>query len=169
MRLCLLFPLTRKLCRWRLIFSRKVICSFSDWGVISIPVAPSVIVDCWLLTVSQKTEIARIICWPRDSTLRPTIAARIWYDSGAAGIYISPDYKGDNAYFIGHDMSRLYRFLLYGNNNFRSAAVQASHSLLRGPGQAGRTAKQGRIPMLPYLILLVHILVCSNCRRRTPV
>jgi len=66
-------------------------------------------------------------------------------------------------------MSRLYRCVLYRNNNFRSAGVRASHSLLRGPGQAGRTAKQGRIPMLPYLILLVHILVCSNCRRRTPV
>ncbi len=50
-------------------------------------------------------------------------------------------------------MSGLYRFLLYRNNNFRSAAVRASHSLLREPGQAGRTAKQGIIPMLPYLIL----------------
>jgi len=48
-----------------------------------------IIVDCWLLTVEggvKKMEIARIICWPPDSTLRPTPEARIWYHSGAAGI-----------------------------------------------------------------------------------
>ena len=32
-------------------------------------------VDCWLLTVDgrvKRMKIARIICWPRDSALRPT-------------------------------------------------------------------------------------------------
>jgi hypothetical protein len=60
--------------------------------LISIPVAPSVIVDFWLLTVDgrvKKMKIARIICWPLDSTLRPTVEARIWYHSGlTAGIDI---------------------------------------------------------------------------------
>ena len=54
--------------------------------------APSLLVDCWLLTVEggvKKMKIARIICWLRDSTLRPTFGARIWYHSGlTAGIDI---------------------------------------------------------------------------------
>jgi len=53
-------------------------------------------VDCWLLTVEggvKKMKIARIICWPRDSTLRPTFWARIWYHSGlTAGIDMTDDY-----------------------------------------------------------------------------
>ncbi len=63
--------------------------------------------------------------------------------AGEAGIDISPHYKGDNAYFIGHDMSPLYRFLLDRNNNFRTAAVRASHSLLRG--RVKRDAQQSRV------------------------
>jgi len=27
-------------------------------------------------------KIAGYICWPLDSTLRPTFSARIWYHSG---------------------------------------------------------------------------------------
>ena len=42
----------------------------------------------------KKMKIARIICWPRDSTLRPTPEARIWYHSGlTAGIDMTDDYS----------------------------------------------------------------------------
>jgi hypothetical protein len=64
------------------------------------------IVDCWLWV--KKLKSARIICWPRDSTLRPTPEARIWYHSGAAGIDITinlwwhePDkYRAINFFFL---------------------------------------------------------------------
>jgi hypothetical protein len=52
-------------------------------------------VDWWLMTVEggvKKMKIVRIICWPRDSTWRPTPEARIWYHSGAAGIDMTDDY-----------------------------------------------------------------------------
>ena len=52
-------------------YFRAVIFVVKFSGLYRFRLHRQVIVDCWLLTVSQKTENCADICWQLDSTLRP--------------------------------------------------------------------------------------------------
>ena len=73
-------------------------------------------VDCWRRV--KKMKIARIICWPRDSTLRPTFWARIWYHSGlTAGSDMNDDY---------HDLEHGPRVAFLFQSGIRSKKLRRS-------------------------------------------